>query len=360
MAHRWRTQRCGSRARRRVVPRRRRPARPPPRATTSTSRRWSSGATCWPRSVASTRRSAVRRRSTCCSIAAEAPLQPGSVGCSSTAPTTPRTTTRAGPQPCSSATSSTGKRAAPATAGRIVGIVLHSTADLDRTVRWVTRTMSRRRRNADIELVVVGARLPRSVGLPLAMLLLATYPNARLVAPVLLGPAVCTNLGIAETSGEVVVLARLTMNPPRDAFHSSGLSTSPTTAWRSQPLLVDRPGLVVSAGAVFGPGHPPRALPGRPSRTRRPGPRLPRGAPLSPVVAVRGSELVRLHGSTSGRRPSCRRSSSASGWQPTTAARRWWCHRRRWCSRPDPASPRHRVRGRRAFAAALARFAHGS
>ena len=54
---------------------------------------------------------------------------------------------------------------------RRVSIVLHTTADLDRTVRWVTRTMSRRRESADVELVVVGVRLPRAVELPLAMLL---------------------------------------------------------------------------------------------------------------------------------------------------------------------------------------------
>ena len=65
---------------------------------------------------------------------------------------------------------------------RRLSIVLHTTSDLDRTVRWVTRTLARQRESADVELVVVGARLPRAVELPLAMLL-ATYPNARLLAP---------------------------------------------------------------------------------------------------------------------------------------------------------------------------------
>jgi hypothetical protein len=181
---------------------------------------------------------------------------------------------------------------------RRVSIVLHTTADLDRTVRWVTRTMSRRRESADLELVVVGARLPRAVELPLAMLL-ATYPNARLLAPLArIGPAVCTNLGIAETSGEVVVLARTSANPPRDAFHGLTSALSDRDVAIAQPLVVDRPGLVVSAGAVFGPGrtHPEPFLAGHPVTDAQALDSREVPAPLSPVVAVRGSELVRLRG----------------------------------------------------------------
>ena len=181
---------------------------------------------------------------------------------------------------------------------RRVSIVLHTTADLDRTVRWVTRTMSRRRESADLELVVVGARLPRAVELPLAMLL-ATYPNARLLAPLArIGPAVCTNLGIAETSGEVVVLARTSANPPRDAFHGLTSALSDHDVAIAQPLVVDRPGLIVSAGAVFGPGrtHPEPFLAGHPVADAQALDSREVPAPLSPVVAVRGSELVRLRG----------------------------------------------------------------
>ena len=181
---------------------------------------------------------------------------------------------------------------------RRVSIVLHTTADLDRTVRWVTRTMSRRRENADVELVVVGSRLPRAVELPLAMLL-ATYPNARLLAMLpRLGPAVCANLGIAATTGEIVVLARTTANPPRDAFHALSAALADHTVAIAQPLVVDRPGLVVSAGAVFGPGrpHPEPFLAGHPVRDAQELTTREVPAPLSPVVAVRGSELVRLRG----------------------------------------------------------------
>ena len=181
---------------------------------------------------------------------------------------------------------------------RRVSIVLHTSADLDRTVRWVTRTMSRRREGADLELVVVGARLPRAVELPLAMLL-ATYPNARLLAPLArIGPAVCTNLGIAETSGEVVVLARTSANPPRDAFHGLTSALSDHDVAIAQPLVVDRPGLIVSAGAVFGPGrtHPEPFLAGHPVADAQALDSREVPAPLSPVIAVRGSELVRLRG----------------------------------------------------------------
>ncbi len=181
---------------------------------------------------------------------------------------------------------------------RRVSIVLHTGADLDRTVRWVTRTMARAREAADIELVVVGARLPRSVELPLAMLL-STYRNAHLLSPLArIGTAVATNLGIAATTGEAVVLARTTANPPRDGFHSLTHVLVDEEVAIVQPLVVDRPGLVVSAGAVFGPGrpHPEPFLAGHPVRDAQAltSPVVP--APLSPVIAVRASALVRLGG----------------------------------------------------------------
>ena len=286
--------------RRRVVPGRRgRPRRTCSPTTTSTWPRSSCGATCWPRSAASTRRWAAPRRSTWCSSSRTlAPMRlvrrvlldrsqdAGDEDQRWTATVLER-----------HLVDWQAAQHRPREARR-VSIVLHTTSDLDRTVRWVTRTMSRRRESADVELVVVGSRLPRAVELPLAMLL-ATYPNAHLLAvQPRIGPAVCTNLGIADTTGEVVVLARTTANPPRDAFHALVSALADHDVAIAQPLVVDRPGLVVSAGAVFGPGrtHPEPFLAGHPvsdaqALTSREVP-----APLSPVVAVRGSELVRLRG----------------------------------------------------------------
>jgi O-antigen biosynthesis protein len=185
----------------------------------------------------------------------------------------------------------------PRQEGRL-SIVLHGGPDLDRTVRWVTRTMSRFGSDADVELVVVGSRLPHSVELPLAMLL-AAYPNARLLAPLArVGPAVCTNLGIAETSGDVVVLARTTANPPRDGFRALTSALGADEVAIAQPLVVDRPGLVVSAGAVFGPGrpNPEPFLAGHPVRDAEALTDRHVPAPLSPVIAVRASALVQLRG----------------------------------------------------------------
>jgi hypothetical protein len=209
---------------------------------------------------------------------------------------------------------------------RRVSIVLHTTADLDRTVRWVTRTMSRRRENADVELVMVGSRLPRSVELPLAMLA-ATYPNARLLVPLArVGAAVCTNVGIAETSGEVVVLARTTANPPRDAFHALASALADHDVAIAQPLVVDRPGLVVSAGAVFGPGrtHPEPFLAGHPVSDARamttrevPARWWGSGDPSSSACGA----------STSPPATVCPRSSSASGWPRTAPGSPSWSSR---------------------------------
>jgi hypothetical protein len=189
-------------------------------------------------------------------------------------------------------------RQRPRRPGR-VSIVVHITPDLAPTVRWLTRTMARRRKQADVELVVVGSGLPREVELPLAMLL-AAYPGARFVpARSGIGPALCANLGIVETTGEVVVLARTTVDPPRQAFHAltTAIAEDPAVAI-AQPLLVDPPGLVVSAGAVFGPGstYPEPFLAGHPTRDARALTSREVPAPLSPVIAVRATELVGLRG----------------------------------------------------------------
>ncbi len=177
-------------------------------------------------------------------------------------------------------------------------IVLHTGPDLDRAVRWVTRTMSRGTDPDRVELVVVGARLPRSVELPLASLL-ATYPHARLLSTAApLGAAVATNLGIAATSGEVVVLARTGVSPPRDGFAALAAAVEQPAVALAQPLLVDRAGLVTSAGAVFGPGrtHPEPLLAGHAVRDAQDldGTVVP--APLSPVLAARAETLLRLRG----------------------------------------------------------------
>ena len=54
----------------------------------------------------------------------------------------------------------------------------------------------------------------------------------------------------------MVVLARTSANPPRDAFHGLTSALSDHEVAIAQPLVVDRPGLVVSAGAVFGRAGP--------------------------------------------------------------------------------------------------------
>ncbi len=179
-----------------------------------------------------------------------------------------------------------------------VSVVLHASPDLARTVRWVTRTMAPLGEADDIELVVVGSHLPRHVELPLAMLM-ATYPRARLMATLpRLGAALSTNIGIAQTTGEVVVLARTSVNPPRDAFRALVAALDDPAVAIAQPLVTDRPGLVVSAGAVFGPGRtlPEACMAGLPvsDAAALAARRVP--APLSPVVAVRGADLVRAHG----------------------------------------------------------------
>ena len=235
--------------------------------------------------------------------------------------------------------------------------MLHTTADLDRTVRWVTRTMSRRREGADLELVVVGARLPRAVELPLAMLL-ATYPDARLLAPLArVGPAVCTNVGIAETSGEVVVLARTSANPPRDAFHGLTSALSDHDVAIAQPLVVDRPGAGgqrrrgVRAGT-----HPPRAVPGRLPGGRRAGPQLARG----PRAAVPGGGGAGLGAGAAARpgRLGRRRAARGRARHPDGRLRRRDDRgRAQVAARPQgraAAPPRHRLRRRPRPAGALA------
>jgi O-antigen biosynthesis protein len=181
---------------------------------------------------------------------------------------------------------------------RRLSIVLHAGTDLDRTARWVTRTLSRVKADADVELVVVGVRMPRAVELPLSMLL-AAFPRTRLLTPwARIGATVATNLGVAATTGEVVVLARTTATPPRDVFGGLVTALADDGVALAQPLLVDRAGLVVSAGAVFGPGrtHPEPFLAGHPVRDALALSSNEVPAPLSPIVAARASTLLRLCG----------------------------------------------------------------
>ncbi len=187
----------------------------------------------------------------------------------------------------------------PRTAGR-VSVVVPVAAKLPTMVSWIdlvhTHHKETRRAKLTVEVVLVGMRTR------------AQYCSLRVCAenlPVTLVPRnprdripLLTNLGIAATTGEYVVLCRPSADlRPRDLPPLVAALADPGVGV-AHPLVERKNMTVASAGAAFGPGtlHPHPLLAGFPISDALPleGSDLP-GA-LSPVVALRADDLVALGG----------------------------------------------------------------
>jgi hypothetical protein len=171
---------------------------------------------------------------------------------------------------------------------RRLSIVLHAGTDLDRTAvphpsRVPTRRGARRRRRTD--------RGPSSCRCDAAGSLPAHPAPHPFWARI--GATVATNLGVAATTGEVVVPAP---PPPRRAMCSAAGDGAGRGRRRPGPTAPrGRAGLVVSAGAVSGPGrtHPERSY--RPSAGDAPAFLKRRAGAAAPIVPP-GRTLLRLCG----------------------------------------------------------------
>lgn len=184
--------------------------------------------------------------------------------------------------------------AAQATA-RVVGqtsVVLPMGTGSRGTIDWLLAG------GPDVDVVVVTARDRRGPHL-LTSALAGLLPGVTSVS-VPSGTSITSamNIGIAHSSGDTVVLVRPEAQPAPGiigplaaAVHEEGVAVA-------QPLVLDRRGLILSAGAGF-----PRAddrlgllFSGHPTSDARRLGRTEIPAPASPVVALEAGRLTALHG----------------------------------------------------------------
>jgi hypothetical protein len=179
--------------------------------------------------------------------------------------------------------------------GRVVGqtsIVLPMGAGSRGTVDWLLAG------GPDVDVVVVTARDRRGPHL-LTSALAGLLPGVTSVSvPAGTSISSAMNIGIAHSSGDTVVLVRPEAQPAPGiigplaaAVHGDGVALA-------QPLVLDRRGLILSAGAGF-----PRAddrlgllFSGHPASDARRLGRTEIPAPASPVVALEAGRLTALHG----------------------------------------------------------------
>jgi hypothetical protein len=175
----------------------------------------------------------------------------------------------------------------------VTSLVMPARRSLRATLRWVNRTARWR----GVELVVAGASLPKWQRVALTVVAEAAgHPRPVLVEADDVVTAM--NRAAAGSSGEVVVLVTGDVEPDEPALHALLPAFDDADVALAQAVDVDRRGVVVSAGAVFG------------RSTARPEPFLAghavddargfgaRGVPaaLGSVVAVRATVLGELGG----------------------------------------------------------------
>ncbi|KRF07545.1 hypothetical protein ASG88_01520 [Nocardioides sp. Soil777] len=184
--------------------------------------------------------------------------------------------------------------AAQATA-RVVGqtsVVLPMGAGSRGTIDWLLAG------GADVDVVVVTARDRRGPHL-LTSALAGLLPGVTSVSvPAGTSISSAMNIGIAHSSGDTVVLVRPEAQPAPGIIGPLAAAVHHEGVALVQPLVLDRRGLVLSAGAGF-----PRAddrlgllFSGHPTSDARRLGRTEIPAPASPVVALEAGRLTALRG----------------------------------------------------------------
>ncbi|MDQ4052737.1 MAG: glycosyltransferase [Actinomycetota bacterium] len=166
------------------------------------------------------------------------------------------------------------------------------------TARWIRSVADALAAGSDLELVVVGVRLPRWQHVALSVLTTAS-PGSRLVTiQADRGLATTANVGFASTTGERVLLVLGQVEP--DAATAADLAASLADPDQAvgQPVVLGPSGSVLSAGAVFDPDTvlPQAFLRDHAVDDAEGCERLALPAAAGPVVAVRGDHLARLGG----------------------------------------------------------------
>ncbi|WP_107767613.1 glycosyltransferase [Nocardioides terrigena] len=184
--------------------------------------------------------------------------------------------------------------AAQATA-RVVGqtsVVLPMGTGSRGTIDWLLAG------SADVDVVVVTARDRRGPHL-LTSALAGLLPGVTSVSvPAGTSISSAMNIGIAHSSGDTVVLVRPEAQPAPGIIGPLAAAVHHEGVALVQPLVLDRRGLILSAGAGF-----PRAddrlgllFSGHPTSDARRLGRTEIPAPASPVVALEASRLTALRG----------------------------------------------------------------
>lgn len=179
--------------------------------------------------------------------------------------------------------------------GRMVGqtsIVLPMGAGSRGTVDWLLAGGSA------VDVVVVTARDRRGPHL-LTSALAGLLPGVTSVSvPAGTSISSAMNIGIAHSSGDTVVLVRPEAQPAPGIIGPLAAAVHDDGVALAQPLVLDRRGLILSAGAGF-----PRAddrlgllFSGHPASDARRLGRTEIPAPASPVVALEAGRLTALHG----------------------------------------------------------------
>ena len=160
------------------------------------------------------------------------------------------------------------------------------------TVDWLLAGES------DVEVVVVATRDRRGPHL-LTSTLASLLPSITSISvPAGTRISAATNIGIAHSTGDRVVLLRPEAQPAPEILRRLTAAVDADTVAVAQPLVLDRRGLIISAGAGFpkNDGRLGLLFAGHPaSDARRLGiAEIP--APASPMVALRAESLLALHG----------------------------------------------------------------
>ena len=179
-------------------------------------------------------------------------------------------------------------------------VVLPALGTVRPTARWIRSVADALAATSpvDLELVVVGVRLPRWQHVALSVLTTASPGSTLVTIQADRGPATTANVGFAATTGERVVLVLGQVEPDADsAVRLAGTLADPGQAI-AQPLVLDPTGSVLAAGAVFDPDtvHPEPFLRDHAVDDAEGCARLALPAAAGPLVAVGGDHLARLGG----------------------------------------------------------------
>lgn len=179
--------------------------------------------------------------------------------------------------------------------GRVVGqtsVVLPMGTGSRGTIDWLLAG------GPDVDVVVVTARDRRGPHL-LTSALAGLLPGVTSVSvPAGTSISSAMNIGIAHSSGDTVVLVRPEAQPAPGIIGPLAAAVHDEGVALAQPLVLDRRGLILSAGATFPRSDDRLGLlfSGHPASDARRLGRTEIPAPASPVVALEADRLTALHG----------------------------------------------------------------